>query len=63
MKLLVDKDACIGCGLCVEGCPQVFFMDKDGKAAVKDTGAFAENEELCRDAALQCPVEAIKIIE
>jgi ferredoxin len=63
MKPIIDKDACIGCGLCADLCPQVFFMDQDGKAEAKDTLDLAENEGLCRDAALQCPVDAIKIIE
>ena len=33
MKAHVDKDTCIGCGLCPSICPDVFAMDDDdGKA-------------------------------
>ena len=28
----VDKDTCIGCGLCPSICPEVFEMQDDGKA-------------------------------
>ena len=29
MKAIVDKDTCIGCGLCPSICPEVFDMDDD----------------------------------
>lgn len=32
MKANVDKDTCIGCGLCPTIAPEVFDMDDDGKA-------------------------------
>ena len=36
MKVKVDADLCIGCGLCTETCPDVFEMDEDqGVAKVK----------------------------
>ena len=63
MKATVDKDMCIGCGLCVDVCPQVFSMEQDGKAVAKDTLVPPDTEASCRDAAQQCPVEAIKITE
>jgi ferredoxin len=62
MKASVDKDLCIGCGLCAEICPAVFQMDDDHAVAKVETVP-PEAEDACRDAAQQCPVEAIKIEE
>jgi len=62
MKAVVDKDICIGCGLCVEICPQVFLMEQDSKAKAKDDLVPLDMQAFCRDAAQQCPVEAIKIM-
>lgn len=63
MKAIVDQDLCIGCGLCADLCPEVFEMDDDDKAKTITDEVPEEAEEACRDAAEQCPVEAIKIEE
>jgi ferredoxin len=34
MKAFVDRDVCIGCGICESVCPDVFLMDDEGKAKV-----------------------------
>jgi ferredoxin len=61
MKAIVDKNLCLGCGICVEVCPEVFEMGDDNKAAVKVDPVPPEVEGSCRDAAEQCPESAIKI--
>ena len=60
MKATVDKDLCIGCGVCVEICPEVFEINDD-KAQARVDPVPPEVEGGCRKAAFQCPVEAIKI--
>ena len=29
MKVAIDADGCIGCGLCVSTCPEVYKMEED----------------------------------
>ena len=60
MRATVDKSLCVGCGLCPDICPAVFEMDGD-QAVAKVDKVPAGAEDVCRDAAQQCPVEAIKI--
>jgi len=62
MKVKVDRDACAGCELCVDTCPDIFEMDDDlAKAKVEEV---PEDQEDCvKEAAEGCPVEAIIIEE
>ncbi|MBU3181854.1 ferredoxin [Clostridium psychrophilum] len=61
MKAHVDKDTCIGCGLCPEVCAEIFEMEDDGKA-VASTDEVAENiVSSAKEAEEQCPVGAITV--
>ncbi|MEK6266081.1 MAG: ferredoxin [Clostridium sp.] len=59
MKGFVDKDACIGCGLCEGICPEVFNMGDDGKASAWESKVLEILIESANDAKEQCPVGAI----
>ncbi len=61
MKATVDKELCIGCGICESICPKVFVMDGDGKASVKAQLLTPELKECAEDAQEQCPVSAISV--
>jgi len=54
----VDQALCIGCGICIDMCPEVFSMIEDGKAqAIKDECELHSLEEVAN----ACPVEAINV--
>ena len=58
-KVKVDKDACIGCGVCASLSGEVFDLADDGKAFVKEE---ADTDLPCvEDAMNSCPVSAITI--
>ncbi len=59
MKAMVN-DTCSGCGLCEQTCPEVFVLEGD-KAIVKGDAVPADAEETCKQAAEECPDEAIII--
>jgi ferredoxin len=60
MKVSIDDDSCVGCGTCVEICPEIFEMDDD-LAEVKAHEVPENLQESCREAADACPVEAVII--
>ena len=57
MKVRIE-DTCTACGLCVESCPDVFEMGDDAAQAKMDEVP-EELEDAVRQAAEECPVEAI----
>ena len=61
MKIVVDREVCLTIASCVALAPDVFELDEDGKARVKDpTGA---DQATILLAAQSCPVDAITIFD
>ena len=60
MKIKIDADACIGCGLCVNTCPDVYKMEGD-KAVLAITAIPANLEADAKKGAEECPVTAITV--
>lgn len=54
-------DSCVGCGACSIINPEVF--DIVGNKAIVNPDNIELTEDLCIDAALSCPVNAIEIGE
>lgn len=61
MKANVDKNLCIGCGLCPSICPSVFEMQDDNKAGVVVEEVPSELEDEASEARSSCPVDAIDL--
>ena len=59
MEILIDNEKCTGCGTCVDICPvTVFEMNEEKSVPIKIDECI-----LCRACEVQCPENAIQIIE
>ena len=57
-KITIDESACVGCGLCVNNCPDCFEMVESGIAKVlKHECSSCDLHET----ASQCPTNAISV--
>ena len=70
MKIIHEREKCIGCGSCAALCPKFWEMAEDGKSKLLNSKVNAEsgnyeletNEAGCnQEAADACPVQCIRI--
>ena len=61
VKVWIDEDECTGCGLCEDVCPEVFELNDVAK--VKEGADFNKFGEKIKEAAEDCPSEAIQFEE
>ena len=61
MKVRVDKEICAGFGVCLALCPELFELHDDGYATVLLGEVPPELEDIARQAAFQCPSNAISV--
>ncbi|MDK1032412.1 MAG: ferredoxin [Planctomycetia bacterium] len=62
MKVTVDEELCVGCGACVDICPEVFDLEDDMAKVLTDEVP-GDLEASAAEAAEACPVDAIIIKE
>lgn len=61
MKAIVDQDTCIGCGMCIDICPEIFkYNDEDKSESILDEIP-DDLKDKADEAAQICPVEAITL--
>jgi len=58
IKIIIDEDLCVGCGMCASLCPEVFTLE-NGKSKLKEGANLEKNEECIKKAVENCPVDAI----
>ena len=56
-ELKLDRDKCIGCGMCGVVCPHAVFSISDNKALINDIDLCME----CGACSMNCPVSAITV--
>lgn len=70
MKIIHEREKCIGCGSCVAVCPKYFKENKDGKVDLiegkfnSETGNYeieVEEAGCIEEASDVCPVEIIHV--
>ena len=60
VEIKVDQDLCIGCGMCINMCPNVFMYNEESLSTVKsDLAEF--NLQSVEEAREICPVDAITV--
>ncbi|MBF6165516.1 ferredoxin [Streptomyces gardneri] len=61
MKINVDRQLCIGAGMCALTAPQVFDQDHNGKSVVLRPEPPRCHHAAVREAEQACPAAAIRI--
>lgn len=62
-KIQINKDACIGCGMCVHSHPDYLIFDENGQAESVGNEVKKEDKMSILQTIDNCPTEAISIIE
>lgn len=59
-RIVIDRTLCSGFGSCAELAPDVFELDADGVASIR---VGTSDDAAVLDAAAQCPMVAISVLE
>ncbi|MFE0176580.1 ferredoxin [Streptomyces sp. NPDC059002] len=61
MTIHVEKDRCVGAGMCALTAPSVFTQDDDGLSEVLPGREDGTDDPMVREAVRACPVSAIAV--
>lgn len=61
MKVNIDPDACMGCGVCGTIAPELFSLGDEGYAITLLDPAPEQYRDLVQQAVDECPEEAISV--
>ena len=61
LKVVVDKAACCGYGVCAEICPEMYKLDGNGIVYVDDPMIPPALEQRVREGAAACPQAALTV--
>ena len=62
-KVVINKDKCLGSGMCVGIESDVFDFDYDGLVKVNNDNINDDNKENVNNAIDSCPVAAIEVVD
>jgi ferredoxin len=63
MKVVVDPDICLGCGVCESIAPNIFILGDEVYAKVIMDPVPEQMRDVVEEAVSECPEEAISIVE
>lgn len=63
LKVVIDKAACCGYGVCADICPEVYKLDVNGIVYVDDPIIPEGLEEQAREGAGACPQSALAVVD
>lgn len=62
LKVVINKPACCGYGVCADICPEVFKLDENGIVFVESDLVPVSLEDAAREAVDACPQSALALV-
>lgn len=63
LRVIADRNACCGYGVCAEICPEIYQLDDNGFVVLATDLVPAGLEEKAREGAAACPQSALEVRE
>ena len=61
LRVIVDRGACCGYGVCAQICPEIFGLDDNGMVVLKMETVPSGLEDKAREGAQACPQSALAV--